>query len=86
MKFIEAFLLVSAVRPTQRVLKKRWETVLDGRARDAHVIAHGQVRVTNQAFNVGGERLNTPGDTSLGASLGNIIRCRCISTYFTVIL
>jgi len=56
---------------------KSWQTILDGREREAHGEADGQVQDVNNPFVVGGELLKFPGDTSLGATLGNIINCRC---------
>lgn len=60
---------------------KRWDSVSDNRVREAHLSADGQVVSIDQAFRVGGEQLMYPGDTSLGASVGNIINCRCSATY-----
>lgn len=60
---------------------KTWVTVLDERTRQAHVIADGQMVVTDKPFNVDGELLLFPGDSSLGASAGNIINCRCSVHY-----
>ena len=57
--------------------EKMWQTILDGREREAHNIADGQRQNVDNPFVVGGELLKFPGDTSLGASLGNIINCRC---------
>lgn len=60
---------------------KRWQTTMDGRARDAHMAANGQVRNILDAFIVGGQMFNYPGDMSLGASVSNFIRCRCWAVY-----
>ena len=67
-------------------LFKVWSTMLDAKVRPAHAAAEGQgsngsVRA-EAPFTVGGERLMFPGDTSLGASLGNVINCRCSAAYF----
>ena len=56
---------------------KTWVTVGDERVRPAHVAADDQIVNINQPFRVGGELLFIPGDTSLGATVGNVIRCRC---------
>ena len=56
---------------------KMWIAVLDDHTREAHADADSQVVPTDQPFIVGGEELMIPGDTSLGASLENIIQCRC---------
>jgi len=62
-------------------VKKEWVTVGDSAVRPAHANANGQRVNINEAFIVGGELLRQPGDTSLGASLGNIINCRCNAEY-----
>lgn len=41
-----------------------------------HLAADGQEK-RNGAFTVSGQKLRFPGDRSLGASLGNIVSCRC---------
>lgn len=58
---------------------KEWVTVGDERVRQAHVFADSQEVTLNLPFSVGGEQLRWPGDTSLGASAGNVINCRCSS-------
>jgi hypothetical protein len=63
----------------QLIIQKTWLSQLDGVVREAHLIAHGQKQPTSRPFNVGGEQLQYPTDTSLGASMGNIINCRCFS-------
>jgi hypothetical protein len=57
---------------------KQWITRLDTSVRPAHINAHGQKRDIKDLFNVGGEELMYPTDTSHGASLGNVINCRCL--------
>ncbi len=59
---------------------KTWTSLLDDVVRDDHFEADGQTRNITEAFEVGGELLMRPGDTSLGASAGNVIRCRCSSS------
>lgn len=64
---------------------KMWITVGDERVRTGrfdHVSADRQIRQLDEPFIVSGERLNFPKDTSLGASLGNVINCRCIAVRF----
>lgn len=56
---------------------REWVTVGDEKVRAAHVAADGQIRKINEPFIVDGEALRYPGDTSLGASAGNVINCRC---------
>jgi len=46
----------------------------------SHVAADGQKVKIDENFTVGGQKLRIPGDTSLGASLANVINCRCTST------
>lgn len=64
-------------RAGNRQLMKRWSTMQDNRVRDWHEAAESQTRPVNDAFSVGGEQLMFPGDDSLGASLRNLINCRC---------
>jgi len=54
-----------------------WVTKRDDRVRPFHVEADGQQRPIGEPFLVGGELLLHPGDGSLGATPGNLIRCRC---------
>ena len=60
---------------------KTWRTVGDGKVRDAHAAANGQTVDADAFFNVMGERLEYPGDRWNGASLKNVIRCRCTALY-----
>lgn len=62
-------------------MQKTWNTILDERTRASHVQADGQERQQGQPFMVQGQLLRVPGDTSLGASLGNVINCRCASEF-----
>lgn len=43
--------------------------------------AHGQTKMIDEPFVISGEQLMFPGDSSLGASAGSIINCRCSQTY-----
>lgn len=56
---------------------REWVTAGDEKVRPAHVAADGQKRFVGTPFDVGGQGMNYPGDTSLGASLSNTINCRC---------
>jgi len=77
--YIEA-LGVAAVAVTQGGdVVKTWNTVLDEKTRPAHVEADRQERKIKDPYLVGGELLPVPGSTALGASLKNIINCRCTS-------
>jgi len=75
---------IRAVPPGQEqgVVVKVWQSLLDGREREAHRAAHNQDQLVENAFQVGGEDLRFPGDMSLGASLGNTINCRCWADYY----
>jgi len=72
---------VAGGSPQQKDIDKEWETVGDDKVREEHVAADGQRRKVNEPFDVGGEQLRWPGDAGLGASLGNIINCRCGAGY-----
>ena len=57
------------------VLKKRWMCTHDARTREEHLAADGQSVDVDKPFEVGGEKLMNPGDTS--GSAWNIMNCRC---------
>lgn len=67
------------------IVEPIWVTQADNLVRDGdgrgfnHLNADGQRR-SNGVFIVSGERLKHPGDTTLGASIGNVARCRCSAT------
>lgn len=58
---------------------KRWLATEDERTRLAHIQADGQTVGLHEAFNVGGEWLQFPGDP-LGRA-DNVINCRCTMEY-----
>lgn len=62
------------------ILNKRWIAAHDSRTRHAHAAADGEIVMNDMPFEVGGEYLMFPGDTSHGASGWNIYNCRCSST------
>lgn len=62
-------------------MEKTWISTRDDRTRDDHDEADGQVRDIDEPYEVGGELLMFPGDTSLGASAKNVIKCRCTESY-----
>lgn len=62
-------------------IRKKWLTERDEIVRNRHAATEGQVRNASDLFDVGGQALLHPGDTSHGATLDNIIRCRC-SAFF----
>ena len=79
-KFIETLAVSETLRQTTgQTMVKTWVTLLDEVTRSSHVLADRQERPINTPYTVQGERLMVPGDTSLGASVSNIIRCRCAS-------
>ena len=57
------------------VQSKEWMAVQDDRTRDDHADADGQVVKMDEAFDVGGEDLDYPGDPD--GSAENVINCRC---------
>ena len=66
---------------------KAWISQGDSRVRTPpdsqfdHLRADSDEVVADQPFTVSGEKLMYPGDTSLGASTGNIAGCRCSAVY-----
>ena len=59
----------------------QWIATRDGRARDDHADADGQVIPTDGFFDIGGEQLAYPGDPS--GSPDNTINCRCVTAVLT---
>lgn len=57
------------------VQRKAWLATPDSDTRDAHADADGMTVGIHEAFSVGGEELEYPGDPS--GSAGNVINCRC---------
>lgn len=66
-----------------RALFKEWSSMRDNAVRHAHELAEGQIQLVSRPFVLGDDRLMFPGDGSLGASLGNIVNCRCSALFFT---
>lgn len=68
-------------RPSNMI--KSWANLGDSLVRtspQSHLAAE-QTVPANKPFIVGGEKLKFPGDLSLGASLSNVINCRCSAIY-----
>ncbi|AXR80795.1 phage minor head protein [Natrarchaeobaculum sulfurireducens] len=65
----------SAHEEAPGVVAEEWNTNLDGREREAHADAHGQIVPVDATFLVGGEELLHPHDPS--GSIENTTRCRC---------
>lgn len=61
------------------VLTKTWVTMGDSKVRPAHQDANFQVVPRGEPFLVMGQNLMYPGDTSMGATMDNVARCRCSS-------
>lgn len=59
------------------ILNKRWIATHDSRTRHAHMNADGKIVMNGLPFEVGGEYLMFPGDSSMGASGWNLYNCRC---------
>ena len=49
-----------------------------------HWTVEGQERFVDQPFDISGEQLMHPGDTSKGATLGNVVNCRCSAQFMAV--
>lgn len=60
-------------------LMKKWNAVEDERTRFSHAAVDGKTILLDQEFNVGGYKMDRPGDPRGGA--GNVINCRCVLTY-----
>lgn len=58
---------------------KEWLATKDVRTRDTHWLADGQVVAVDDAFIVGGSRLDYPGDP--GGPAREVVNCRCTVIY-----
>lgn len=70
---------LSIAGETNIPMRKVWITNESDRTREDHIDADGQERGLNEMFDVGGERLEYPGDPS--GSPENVINCRCVIGY-----
>lgn len=76
----------TAAKATGLPLTKSWLSTNDDRTRDGkfdHVSAEDEnqnIPIDNP-YKVSGEKMMFPGDTSMGASAGNTINCRCSETF-----
>lgn len=77
--------VVEGAKATGKPLMKSWLTQRDDRVRNGdvydHVSADSQQVDLDSPFIVSNEKLNFPNDTSLGATAGNVINCRCFVTF-----
>jgi uncharacterized protein with gpF-like domain len=64
-----------AARETGLPLRKEWIAAQDERTRQSHADADGQIVGQDETFDVGGSRLEYPGDPSGPAE--EVINCRC---------
>ena len=74
----------ASVKSTRIEMEKEWVSAKDERVRISHLSTNGQRVPQDQPFNVGGEQLMYPGDSSLGAGAGTTINCRCVVAYHPV--
>jgi len=65
----------------EEAFEKTWLAALDVRTRPSHMAAHGQRKDMEELFTVGGEQFEFPSDDQHGGTAGNIINCRCCTTY-----
>ncbi len=64
----------SAIEDSSAIAEE-WLTSLDGRERETHAEANGQIVAVEQTFLVGDAELAHPGDPT--APIGEIVNCRC---------
>lgn len=62
--------------PVEEPLVKVWVTQGDGKVRQSHIAANGQVRFLGEPFQVGHANLVSPRDPN--GPIGETINCRCI--------
>lgn len=79
--------VVYAGKSLDRPVKKAWVSMGDERVRDpsngseySHLDENVKAVDLEDMFQVSGEQLDFPGDTSHGASAGNVINCRCATS------
>ena len=81
---------LEGARSTGIVKQKEWISTRDGRTRGSdatdqfdHLTPDGQTVALDDPFTISGESLMHPGDFSLGASVGNLVQCRCATGFYT---
>jgi HK97 family phage portal protein len=67
--------------PADVVAAQEWIATRDGRTREEHASADGQIVRVGEAFDIGGASMAYPGDPSGGA--GNVVNCRCTVAFLT---
>jgi HK97 family phage portal protein len=67
--------------PRDVVIAQEWIATRDGRTRDTHASADGQVVLVGQPFSLGSRSAQHPGDPSLPAS--ETVNCRCTVAFLT---
>ena len=80
---LEASSLVNqeAARVIETPMDKIWLSIRDGRERPTHLEAHRQRVPLSEPYEINGQPLMYPGDSSLGADPGETIQCRCAEIY-----
>ena len=66
---------IEGYRQTEFVEKKGWLSAFAPESRDTHMAADGQVVGLDEAFDIGGEPMQYPGDPA--GSPGNVCNCLC---------
>lgn len=72
---------LAAILPDDVVAGQEWIATRDGRTRESHAGADGQVRRPGESFDVGGTALAYPGDPSGPAD--ETVQCRCTLALLT---
>jgi uncharacterized protein with gpF-like domain len=72
---------ISETRRTLSTPRKMWRDSGDKKVRSSHRLTNGQVQPVTEPFQLPGGLVMIPGDGSLGASLTEIIGCRCTVIY-----
>ncbi len=67
----------TAIKENPDTIGYKWSSSGNNKVRPTHQIADGQIRKKDEPFDVGNSKLLFPGDSSLGASAGEIVNCRC---------
>ena len=67
--------------PSDVVAAQEWIATRDGRTREEHASADGQIVRVGESFDIGGASMAYPGDPGGGAS--NVVNCRCTVAFLT---